>query len=132
MNSGKLIVIGPNFSEEQVKGFTASLVNAPTTLIQRNNDVPVNGSLNVSAGKRWDIGASRFGVIAAAGWDNSWQTKGGLHQLAGGVALGDAGTEVLTPDQDFRFLSTEKRIVMTDLLGRIGRASDMERVGKKV
>src|SRR3546814_15390405 len=42
MNSGKLIVIGPNFSEEQVKGFTASLVNAPTTLIQRTNDVPVN------------------------------------------------------------------------------------------
>src|SRR3546814_6113918 len=89
MNSGKLIVIGPNFSEEQVKGFTASLVNAPTTLIQRNNDVPVNGSLNVSAGKSWDIGASRFGDIAAAGWDNSWQTKGGLQQLAGGVAIGE-------------------------------------------
>lgn len=117
MNSGNLIVIGPNFTEEQVKGFTASLVNAPTTLIQRNNDIPVNGSLNVSAGKSWDIGASRFGVIAAAGWDNSWQTKGGLQQLAGGVAIGDDGTEVLKPDQDFRFLSTENRIVVNGLLG---------------
>ncbi|PWG01532.1 TonB-dependent receptor domain-containing protein [Sphingosinicella humi] len=117
MDSGNLIVIGPNFSEEQVKGFTASLVNAPTTLIQRNNDIPINGSLNVSAGKSWDIGSSRFGVIAAAGWDNKWQTKGGLQQLAGGIAIGDDGSEILKPDQDFRFLSTENRIVVNGLLG---------------
>lgn len=117
MDSGNLIVIGPNFSEEQVKGFTASLVNAPTTLIQRNNDIPINGSLNVSAGKSWDIGSSRFGVIAAAGWDNKWQTKGGLQQLAGGIAIGDDGGEILKPDQDFRFLSTENRIVVNGLLG---------------
>src|SRR3546814_13539519 len=103
-----MIEIGTKFIGEQVKGFTASLVNAPTTLIQRNNDVPVNGSLNVSAGKSWDIGASRFGVIAAAGWDNSWQTKGGLQQLAGGVATGDDGTTVLKQDQDSRILSTDK------------------------
>src|SRR3546814_7559967 len=96
MNSGKLIVIGPNFSEEQVKGLTASLATAPTTLIQRNTDFPVNGSLNVSAGKSWDIGASRFGVIAAAGWYNSWQTKCGLQQLTGCAPLGDHGTEVTT------------------------------------
>ena len=117
LKSGNLIVIGPNFTEEQVKGFTASLANASTTLIQRNENIPVNGSLNVSGGTSVDIGGARLGIIAAAGYSNTWQTKGGLQQLAGGTAVGDDGTEILKPDQDFRFLSTEDRIVVNGLLG---------------
>src|SRR3546814_11559659 len=59
MNSGKLIVIGPTFSEEQVQGFTATPANAPTTLIQRHNDVPVTASLNVSSGQHRGYGQER-------------------------------------------------------------------------
>ncbi|HEX8256252.1 MAG TPA: TonB-dependent receptor [Allosphingosinicella sp.] len=117
LDSGNPIIIGPNFTEEQVKGFTSSLVNAPTTLIQRNRHMPPNWAVNLSAGNTWNMGEFEFGVIAAAGYSNTWQTKSGLQQLSGGVAVGDDGGEILRPDQDYRFLSTEDRIVVNALLG---------------
>ena len=52
---------GPNFTTEQLEGITASLVNASNTLVQRNNDIPVNGALDVTAGTAIDIGSDRLG-----------------------------------------------------------------------
>ncbi len=114
--SGKLIAPGANFTVDELKLMTGELQNARTTLIQRNFDMPADFSLSASAGTSFDIGDSRVGVIASGGWDNGWRTKGGLQQLAAGIAL-VGGEEILLPDQDFRFLSTENRVVVNGLLG---------------
>jgi outer membrane receptor for ferrienterochelin and colicin len=117
MNSGNLLVVGPNFSLDTMKGLTASLLNASTTLVQGNNDIPLNGSLDFSGGLSLDIGSDRFGIIAAFGWDNSWETRGGLQQQTIGLSANSEGQDIIKPDSNFRFLSTENRIVVHGLLG---------------
>ena len=116
INSGRPIVIGANFSENEVKNFTASLQNANTTLIQRNRNIPPNTGFNISGGKTFDMGDQRLGVIFGAGYTNTWQTRGGLQQIAAGLTPID-GQDTLNPDVDYRFLSTEDRIVVNGLLG---------------
>lgn len=117
IGSGNLVVIGENFSEQQVKDFTASLVNAPTTLIQRLGEIPANVSADISGGTSFDVGGARIGVIAAASYSNSWQTRSGIQQVSGGASAGENGEEVLRPDVNYRFLSTENRILASGLLG---------------
>ena len=114
---GKILAVGPNFTQRQIQDIAASLTNSETNLIQANNDMPVNWGLNFSAGKAWDMGDTRVGIIAAAGWSTDWQTKAGLQQLSNGEAIGPAGTPILRPDQDFRFVSTENRVVINALVG---------------
>lgn len=118
INSNNLIVVGPNFSEGDIKSITASLVNAPTTIIQRNNDIPVNGSLSVSGGTVYDVPGmdQQLSVIFSASWNNGWKTRGGLQQVAAGITPID-GVDTLKPDVDYRFLSTENRILANGLLG---------------
>ncbi len=117
MNSGNLLVVGPNFSLDTMKGLTASLLNAPTTVVQGNDDIPMNGSLDITGGLSFDIGSDRFGIIAAFGWDNSWETRGGLQQQTIGLSANSEGQDIIKPDSNFRFLSTENRIVVHGLLG---------------
>lgn len=117
MDSGNLIVAGTNFTRAQIQDIAASLTNSATNLIQRNDDIPPDFSVDVSGGKAFDIGDTRLGVIASAGFKNGWQTKGGLQQQSGGASVGPDGTQVLNPDVNFNFLSTENRIVVNGLLG---------------
>jgi outer membrane receptor protein involved in Fe transport len=118
INSNRLIVIGPNFTENQVKDITASLLNASTTLVQRNDNIPVNGSLGFSGATTYDVPGldQQLSIIFAANWSNSWQTRGGLQQVAAGITPID-GTDTLQPDVDYRFLSTENRILVNGLIG---------------
>ncbi len=116
MNSGKLIGLG-NYSVEELQRMTASLQNAPTTLIQSNDTIPANMSLGFTAGTAWDIGEDRLGVILTGSWSNSWQTKGGTQQTTLGISIGADGEQYLNPDQDYRFLSTENRMQVNGLLG---------------
>ena len=73
------------------------------------NDGLINGDISsVTGGNTWGIGGdAEFGVIAAAGYSNTWQTKEGPQQLSGGASVGPDGGEILKPDQDYRFVSTE-------------------------
>jgi outer membrane receptor protein involved in Fe transport len=116
LDSGNLIVAGQNFSVRQIQDITASLSNARTTLIQRNNNIPVNWGANLSGGTSFDLGGATLGLIAAAGYSNSWQTRGGLQQIAAGITPID-GRDTLQPDIDFRFLNTQMRVVVNGLLG---------------
>jgi outer membrane receptor protein involved in Fe transport len=117
INSRRPVVIGANFNEAQLKEFTASLQNANTTLIQRNRNIPANVGFNISGGKTFaDTGDQSVGVIFGGGFSNSWQTRGGLQQVAAGITPVD-GRDTLNPDIDYRFLSTENRIVVNGLLG---------------
>ena len=112
LKSGRLIASG-NFTIDELKDITASLVNAPTTLVQRNNNIPANMSLGLTGGTATDIGEDRLGVIFTANWSNGWQTKGGLREFVENIS--PEGT--LEPAESFQFLSTENRIQVNGLLG---------------
>ncbi len=116
-NTGKRLEVGQDFDLATVQAATASLVNSPTNLIQRNDNIPANMSLEFSAGNSWDVGENRLGVIVAFEWDNAWQTRGGTQQVAGGISIAPDGTQGLTPDQDYRLLSTDNNIQVAALIG---------------
>jgi TonB-dependent receptor len=116
LNSGKPLSLA-NFSLDQLKTITASLNNAETNLIQRNDTIPVNMSLGFTAGTAIDIGEDRLGVIAAFNWANNWQTKAGEQQTAFGISIDGDGNEFLDPQEDYRFFSTENRILLNGMLG---------------
>ncbi len=89
---------------------TATLTNADTTLLQRNFDIPPAFGLDFSAGTSFDVGSDAlFGIIASAGYSNSWQTRDARRQLAG-----DASGEV---QSDFADVSTDNRVLVNGLFG---------------
>lgn len=112
LKSGRLIAVG-NFTIDELKDITASLVNAPTTLVQSNANIPANMSLGLAGGTAFDIGEDRLGVIFTANWSNGWQTRGGLREFVENISPN--GT--LEAVESFRFLSTENRIQLNGLLG---------------
>ena len=114
-NAGKALAVGGNFSLRQLQDITATLANAETNVIFRNDNIPVNWSGNMSGGRAWDVGDARIGFVFAAGLSNDWQTKAGKQQLSGGAAVGQGGTLQLKPDQDFDFAATEFRSVVNGL-----------------
>lgn len=110
------ISVGTEFSSEDLQNFGASLNNAETNLIQRNTDIPANFSAELTGGTSFDVGDAIIGVVATAGYENSWRTRGGVQQTSQGIVNID-GNPGLLPDQDFRFVTTENRIVVNGLLG---------------
>jgi outer membrane receptor protein involved in Fe transport len=117
LNSGRLIAVGPNFSRRQLQDLTASLNNAATTLIQRF-DAPANVGVSLTGGINQDIdgGDQQLSALFAASYSNSWQTRGGLQQIAAGITP-VGGEDTLQPDVDYRFFSTENRILVNGLVG---------------
>lgn len=117
LDSGKLITVGQNFTVAQLQDITASLSNTRTTLIQKNNNIPLNFGVNLSGGTSFDIGEdARIGIIAAGGYSNSWNTRGGVQQIAAGLTPGPDG-DVLNADVDYQFLNTQMRTVVNGLVG---------------
>lgn len=99
---------GVNFTEEDLQGFAASLVNAPTTLAQRNRDIPPNWSLDFSAGHSSFVGdGGRVGMILNLGYKNDWFTRGAIEQTGGRSGLNRDGASV----------RTENNVVFSGLLG---------------
>ena len=111
LNSGNPIIEGADFSTEQLGLIASSLSNARTTLLQSNNDIPVNWSANITGGNSWDIGDTRIGIIATAGIDNSWKTRDTLQQFSLNDDLSG------TPESSFQRVITDNRIVVNGLLG---------------
>ncbi len=108
--SGNRVIEGANFTRQQIQSITAGLVNSPTTVIQKNGDIPPNFSGSLAGGKTFALGGADLGVIATAGLSNSWRTRFGRQQL--GAQSGDA----LIASQDFRFVSTQNRAVVNGFL----------------
>ena len=84
--------------------------NTNTGLIQRNDKIPVNTSFSLSGGTSLELGDGELGVVATAGYSQSWLTKDNIEQNAA-----DADLSVL--DKDYRQVSTENRIVVNGLFG---------------
>ncbi len=108
--SGNRVVQGANFTRRQIQDITASLVNAPTTVIQRG-DVPVNWSGDIAFGDTIDLGGASVGVIFAGGLSNSWRTRGGLQEAGTRTGAAGSANEALVESSRFRYLVTENRMV---------------------
>lgn len=114
---GVPVSTGANFTTEDLQGFASSLVNAQTSLIQRNFDIPPNFSAEISGGTNFDVGDVFVGVFGTAGISNGFRTRGGQQQGTNGIVNGGGGTPVLGVDQDFNYLTTENRITVNGLFG---------------
>ncbi len=114
-NAGTALAVGQNYTLRQLQDITASLTNAETNVIFRNEEIPVNFSASIAGGTAWDLGESRLGVTFSVGFSNDWRTKAGKQQLSGGQAIGPDGTPILVADQDFDFVSTELRSTLNSL-----------------
>ena len=76
--SGRQITRG-NFTPDELQGIGHSLVNAPLRLLQRQT-IPADFGVQLAGGFSSDSGLGRLGVLAAAGYDNSWRTRVGVRE----------------------------------------------------
>ncbi|WP_034159413.1 TonB-dependent receptor domain-containing protein [Sphingomonas sp. ERG5] len=110
LSSGNLIAVGEHYTTEQIGLIASSLSNARTTVLQRNNNMPVNFSGEVTGGGSIDLGGAELGLIATASLSNTWRTRQTLQQTAGAPDLSIA-------DNDFTRVITDNRVVASGLIG---------------
>lgn len=112
--SGSPILEGTTFSRRQVQDAAASLSNARTNLLQTNRDIPANYGFDISGGTSFDFIGANFGVVASAGYSNSWRTRDALQQESGNEGVGS----------EFRVVRTDNRIVVNGLLALSAKFGD--------
>ncbi len=109
--SGKPILDGADFSQNDLKSMLIEMVNAPTTLLQQNDNIPVNWSAGLSGGATVPVGDAQLGIIATANISNKWRTRDAVQQTSVDPRLeGPLQT-------DFRRVITDNRVVVNGLLG---------------
>jgi len=87
------------------------LANARNAVIQRNKNIPVNWSANLTGGTSFDMGGdTTLGVIGAFGYSNKWRTRDTTQQTANAADLS-------TKELDFQRVITDDRVVVNGLLG---------------
>ncbi|QUT07714.1 TonB-dependent receptor [Sphingobium phenoxybenzoativorans] len=90
--------------------------NARTTLLQKNNNIPVNWSASLNGGTSFDMGGSTLGVIATASISNKWRTRDALQQ---------ASIDLTQPaGKSFEQVTTDNEITVNGLVG-VGLESDV-------
>ena len=85
-------------------------VNTRTGLVQFNDKLPVNMSFSATGGTSRELGDGELGLIATAGYGQSWRTKDNIEQSAA-----DAALSVL--DKDYREVATDNRVIVNGLVG---------------
>lgn len=88
----------------------SQLVSSRNAVVQRNNGLPPNWGLSLSAGKSWDIGETTFGLIATFGYSNKWRTRDTLQQTS-------ASGDLSLLEDNFRRIITDNRLVVNGLVG---------------
>jgi outer membrane receptor for Fe3+-dicitrate len=86
--SNRVIGEGTDFSRSQIQAITADLTNSRTSVLQRNRDIPFNLGVDLSGGTTFGLGGVEVGLIAAAGYSNSWRTRDATQQTQGGDLIG--------------------------------------------
>lgn len=105
--SNKVIGEGSNFTRAEVQAITADLTNSRTSVLQRNMDIPANFGVDLTGGTTFNVGGTELGLIASAGYSNSWRTRDATQQTQGGDLIGT----------DFQVVRTDNRVVANGLLG---------------
>lgn len=109
--SGKRIIVGADFTANDIVYLGSSFNNAALNLIQKKNEIAPNFGVDLSAGRAFDLDFATLGVIAVAGYDNGWKTRNGAQQI-GFVSAGK-----IAPDSDFDFTSTQNDLLVNALVG---------------
>lgn len=111
LNSGKPILEGADFTQDDLEAIQMELVNAETTLLQQNNHIPINWSAGITGGTTVTLPDGELGIIATAGISNKWRTRDTLQQTSLNQDLsGD-------PQTSYNRVITDNRIVVNGLLG---------------
>ncbi|MDO9488639.1 MAG: TonB-dependent receptor, partial [Sphingomonadaceae bacterium] len=100
---------GVNGTDVNDASVITGLSNASTTLLQRNDNIPANFSTDISGGTSWDKGDYTIGLVAGAGYNNSWQTRDALQQ--------STTDPTGTIEEQFRTVLTDNRVLVNGLLG---------------
>ena len=77
--SGNRLVVGQNFTSDQVRDIGRSMVNAPLRLLQTDK-TPVNFGFQATGGGSLDTGFGELGAVFVAAYDNGWRTRRGVQQ----------------------------------------------------
>ena len=109
--SGKPILEGADFTQDDLEAIQMELVNAETSLLQQNNHIPVNWSAGVTGGTTITLPNGELGIIATAGISNKWRTRDTLQQSSVNADLSGE------PQSSFQRVVTDNRIVVNGLLG---------------
>ena len=87
--------------------------NRDTLLIENQTNIPLNGGLRLTGGERFDLdNGMSIGLLATAGYDNTWTTRRGEDNTAN---IG-ANDELVILDDGFE-VSTQNDISLNGLLG---------------
>ena len=109
--SGKPILEGADFTQDDLEAIQMELVNAETTLLQQNDHIPINWSAGLTGGLNIPLADGELGIIATAGISNKWRTRDTLQQASLNQDLsGD-------PQTSYNRVITDNRIVVNGLLG---------------
>lgn len=100
-----------NFTTAQLTRIGQSLVNANLNLIQVKNKIPANFSADLSAGRSFDLGDKRLGIVAIGGFENSWRSREGIQQQ------GLEQNGVLEPRTSYNFNNTSNYVTVNGLVG---------------
>lgn len=101
---------GERISDVDSVAIASQLITGRNAVVQRNKNIPVNFSAEITGGTRFELGATDFGVIASFGYSNKWRTREMLQQTA-------RNTDLTLTDTDFTKVMTDNRIVVNGLLG---------------
>ncbi|KQY66820.1 MULTISPECIES: TonB-dependent receptor domain-containing protein [unclassified Brevundimonas] len=99
-----------NFEAQQLQRIGQSLINAPLRLLQRET-TPVNFGFDFAGGLKSDSSMGTFGLIAVAGYSNSWSTRNGVQEE------GQFSGSVLVPVTSKAFESNQNDIQLNFLGG---------------
>jgi len=92
------------------QAIAGQFVTARNGVVQRNDNIPVNWTANITGGKAWDIGDTQIGLIATAGFSSRWRVRDVTQQTANALDLSSLNT-------DIRRVITDNRVVVNGLLG---------------
>lgn len=98
-----------NFDSTALTAMGRSFQNANINLLQSTDNVPVNGSFDVSAGTAWNFDWGRLGVVGIFGYDNGWSTRRATQQE------GVVNLDGLSVQEDLFSNSTQNDIVLNGL-----------------
>jgi len=99
-----------NFEAQQLQRIGQSLINSPLRLLQRET-IPVDFGFDFAGGLSSESSLGTFGVIAVAGYDNSWSTRNGVQQE------GQFSGSILVPVTSKAFESTQNDLQLNFLGG---------------
>jgi TonB-dependent receptor len=88
----------------------SQLVTGRNAVLQKDNHLPPNFSVNLAGGKSFDVGSGNLGIIGAAGYSNKWQTRDATNQTSLQGDLEDL-------ESDFRRVTTQDRLIVNGLFG---------------